>query len=238
MDALSSQFLSAFNDIEDWMRHELDAKDEDEFAALLRRLERTDAQVRRYAAELKRLARLRNLIAHNHSRDKPLAVPTSSSVERAEAIASLLRSPPLLLTLAAKPVEQCSPADPLGSCVKKMHAGVFSQLPVYDGDRYCGLLTAETIARWLATFFVGDGTGIVDEQTVAEVMRHQEDGDNVRFSPRQATVATGLAAFDEFLKRGKRLEAILITNSGRPTESLLGIVTIHDIPKLNQAMAV
>lgn len=238
MDALSSQFLSAFNDIEDWMRHELDAKEEDEFAALLRRLERTDSQVRRYAAELKRLARLRNLIAHTHSRDKPLAVPTSSSVERAEAIASLLRSPPLLLTLAAKPVEQCSPADPLGSCVKKMHDGLFSQLPVYEGDCYCGLLTAETIARWLANFFVGDGTGIVDEQTVAEVIRHQEDGDNVRFLPRQATVATGLAAFDEFLNSGKRLEAILISNSGRPTESLLGIVTIHDIPKLNQAMVV
>ena len=36
--------------------------------------------------------------------------------------------------------------------------------------------------------------------------------------------------------RGKRLEAILITNSGLPTESLLGIVTIHDIPKLNKAI--
>lgn len=134
MDALSSQFLAAFNAIEDWMRHELDAKEEDEFGTMLRRLERGNYQVSRHAAELKRLTRLRNLIAHNHSRNKPLAVPTPSSVERAEAIATLLRSPPLLLTVAAKPVEQCRPTDPLGCCVKKMHAGVFSQLPVYDGD--------------------------------------------------------------------------------------------------------
>src|SRR4051812_1182430 len=139
MDSLSSQFLTAFNVIEDWMRHELDAREDDEFGTMLRRLERANYQVSRHAAELKRLARLRNLLAHNHSRDKPLAVPTPSSVERAEAIATLLRSPPLLLQLAAKPVEQCRPTDPLGCCVKKMHAGVFSQLPVYDGDRYCGL---------------------------------------------------------------------------------------------------
>ncbi len=236
MDNLSSEFLSAFNSIEDWMRHKLEVNEDDGFATLLRRLERADPQVSRHAAELKRLARLRNLIAHNHSRDRPLAVPTPTSIERAVAIATLLQSPPLLLTLAAKPVDRCTPTDPLGGCVKKMHAGVFSQLPVYDGSRYFGLLTAETIARWLAKFFIGDGTGIVDEQAVEEVMRHQEDGDNVRFLPRQATVASGIDAFDEFLSRGKRLEAILITNSGRPTESPLGIVTVHDMPKLNRAI--
>lgn len=236
MDALSSQFLAAFNVIEDWMRHEADAKEEEEFASVLRRLERTDSEVRRHAPELKRLARLRNLIAHNHSNHRPLAVPTQVSIDRIEAIANHFHSPTLLLTLAAKPVEQCEPTDPLGCCVKKMHDGVFSQLPVYDGDSYVGLLTAETIARWLASSFVGDGKGVVGEQTVAEVMRHQEDGENVQFLPRVATVAHALAAFDEFLHRGKRLEAILITNSGRQTEKLLGIVTIQDIPKLNQAI--
>lgn len=236
MDALSSQFLAAFNVIEDWMRHALDAGEEDDFGSLVRRLEKTDAAVRRHAPELKRLARLRNLIAHNHSRDRPLAVPTPVSIERAEALAKFFRSPPLLLTLATQPVAQCKPTDPLGHCARKMHEGVFSQLPIFDGARYHGLLTAETIARWLATAFIGDGDGIVGEQTAAEVMRHEEDGDNVAFVPRTATVANALAAFGEFQQRGKRLEAILITNGGRPTEALLGIVTIHDIPKLNRAI--
>jgi predicted transcriptional regulator len=237
VDDLSSKFLAAFNDIEDWVRHELGARDEEEFARLLGRMVDQDSQINRFAAELKRMARLRNLIAHNHSRDKPLAVPTLLSVERVEAIAKQLRSPPLLLSLSAKPVEQCRPSDPLGCCVKKMYEGLFSQLPIYDGDHYCGLLTSETIARWLAAFFVGDGNGIVDEQTVAEVIRHQEDSENVEFMARSTTVIHALAAFDRFLHRGKRLDAILLTNSGRQTEALLGIVTIHDIPKLNKAIS-
>lgn len=236
MDDPSSRFLAAFDDIENWMRHKLDAKEGDEFGLLLRRMEGINAEVRRHAPELKRLARLRNLITHNHSQVRPLAVPTTISIERVEALGKQFLSPPLLLSLAAKPVEQCHPTDPLGRCVKKMHDGVFSQLPIYDGDKYSGLLTAETIARWLATFFLGDGKGIVDEQTVTQVMKYQEDSVNAEFMARTATVAEGLAAFDNFLHRGKRLEALLLTNNGRQTETLLGIVTIHDIPKLNQAI--
>jgi predicted transcriptional regulator len=235
MDDFSSKFLDAFNVIEDWMRHELDAAEDDDFGSLLRRMRSAHAGVNRHASELKRLARLRNLIAHNHSREQPLAVPTGRSVERIEALRTEFLSPPLLLPLAASPVEQCRPTDPLGCCVGKMHAGGFSQLPIYDGDTFCGLLTAETIARWLATAFVGDGTGIVEEQPVSEVIRHQEDGENYKFLPRAVTVATALAAFEDFLHRGKRLEAILITHGGRPGERLLGIVTVHDIPKLNRA---
>ena len=78
--------------------------------------------------------------------------------------------------------------------------------------------------------------GLVEEKPIADVMKHEEDHDNHTFLARTATVADGLAAFDDFLRRGKRLEAILITQSGRSSEALIGIVTVHDIPKLNQAI--
>ena len=120
--------------------------------------------------------------------------------------------------------------------MKKMHDGVFSQLPIYDGNNYIGLLTSETIARWLATAFVGDGQGIVGEESVAEVLKHQKNSENYKFMPAKATVPEALAAFEDFQQRGKRLEAILLTNTGRPSEPMRGIVTIHDIPKLNQAI--
>ena len=74
------------------------------------------------------------------------------------------------------------------------------------------------------------------EQSVAKVMKHQEDRENYKFMAANATVPEALAEFDDFQRRGKRSEAILITNTGRPTEPLRGIVTIHDIPELNQAI--
>ena len=59
---------------------------------------------------------------------------------------------------------------------------------------------------------------------------------NHAFLGRAATVLNGLAAFDACLKRGKRLEAIILTENGRMTEQLLGIVSVHDIPKLRRAI--
>jgi len=237
MDDVSSQFHDAFTAIENWLKKELGAQ-RGEFWRLVDEMVDRNPGFHRHAEPLKAFAEVRNLIIHRYSRGNPLDIPSALSLNKLLAIKDQLLSPPLLLTLAAKPVELCRPTDPLGCCVKKMHDGVFSQLPIYDGDKYCGLLTAETIARWLATIFVGDGEGIVDEQPVAEVMRHQEDGDNVEFMARTATVANALVAFDRFLHNGKRLEAILITNSGSRTETLLGIVTINDIPKLNKAIQV
>lgn len=234
MDDLSSLYLDAFNAIEKWMRAQVNSADRMDFPELVDTVSDSNYSVRRHNLVLKDLNRFRNYVVHQYRRLKPLAVPTAEAVQQIIAIRNEFLSPPSLFSLAAKPVEQCGPSEALGVSVKKMHDGVFSQLPIHDGQKCLGLLTAETIARWLANH-LGDGAGLVEEQPVADVMKHQEDHDNHTFLARTATVADGLYAFNEFLRRGKRLEAILITQNGRPSESLLGIVTINDIPKLNQA---
>lgn len=233
MDQLTSRFLDAFNGVEDWLRHQMNAPEHAAFPDLLIEMAQASSDVRRHASSLKRLARLRNLIVHNYSREHPLAVPTTRSVEQIVTIRNQLVSPPLLVSVAASPVQTCRPTDPLGSSVTKMRNGVFSQLPIYDEQTFRGLLTAETIARWLAGT-LEDGFAL--EAPVSDVVQHQEDPDNYTFFGRTATVADGLAAFDTFLRRGKRLEAVLVTHSGHKTESPLAIVTIHDVPKLRQAI--
>src|SRR5262249_13904197 len=158
-----------------------------------------------------------------YSRNAPLAAPTRQAVERITLIRDELLSPPLLLSVSTRPVVTCGPADPVGQAVKKMHRGALSQLPVYEGDKFVGLLTAETVARWLASN-LAEGQELVEEETVAKVLGHQEDPENHAFLGRDSTALDGLAAFDAFLHRGKRLEAILLTHNGRPTEQALGIV--------------
>jgi hypothetical protein len=83
---------------------------------------------------------------------------------------------------------------------------------------------------------LADGVGLIEERPVSEVMQHREHEENYTLMARTATVTDGLTAFDDFLNRGLRLDAILITNGGRSSESLLGIVTIHDIPELRRAV--
>ncbi|WP_261665290.1 hypothetical protein [Deinococcus sp. Marseille-Q6407] len=40
-----------------------------------------------------------------------------------------------------------------------------------------------------------------------------------------------IEAFEEHTDRGKRLSAVLITQNGKETEGLLGIVTVYDLPE-------
>jgi len=117
--------------------------------------------------------------------------------------------------------------------VQKMREGKFSQIPVCDAARCLGVLTAETIARWLSIDLPVNG-GLVEEKPIVEVMAHQEDPENHVFVPRTATADDALAAFQDFLGRGKRLEAVLITERGNSAEGILGIVTVHDVPSLSR----
>ena len=235
MDDNSSKFLEAFNAIEDWLRRQVNALPAEDFHEVVSQVAVRHFGVKRHANLLKKLGRLRNLVVHEYSRDKPMTVPTPYTVERITAIRDELLSPPSLYSVCTRPVVTCGSSDLVGKAAKAMRDGSFSQLPVYDGTIFVGLLTAGTVARWVAGN-LADGQELMEEEKVADVLRHQEDPENHAFLGRSSTVLDGLAAFDSFLHRGKQLEAVLLTDSGRPTEPPLGIVTIHDIPKLRRAI--
>ena len=114
-----------------------------------------------------------------------------------------------------------------------MHDNSFSQLPVHDGEKLVGLLTGETIARWLAARLDG-GVGILEEEPVRKVLEHQEAAGYVLVA-QAATVFDGLKAFDQSLRSGTALQAVIVTANGQATETPLGIVTPSDIPGLVRA---
>jgi len=232
MDENSSRYIDAFNDIEKWLRTQIADSNRFDLPALIDTVADSHFAVRRHAAKLKDLNRFRNFVVHDFSRSKALAVPTKMAADVISAIRNDLLSPEPLLSLAAKPVATCRPDEPIRVAVEKMREGLFSQIPVCEAKTCLGLLTAGTIARWLSVDLAANG-GLVEEKTIAEVLGHQEDSDNHEFLPRVATADDGLAAFDRFLQRGMRLEAILITENGLATEGILGIITVHDVPRLN-----
>src|SRR5262249_15616366 len=100
-----------------------------------------------------------------------------------------------------------------------------------------GLLTADTVARWLATRLEG-GIGILDEESVEKVLRHQEKSRNYILMSRVGTVYDALEQFDKSFHSGESIDAIIMTDNGRPTEAPIGIVTVSDMPRLVHAVKV
>jgi CBS domain-containing protein len=233
MDEISARYLDSFNAIEKWLRDQVPSGERYDFPALIDIVGESHHGVRRQAGKLKDLNRFRNFVVHDFSQKKALAVPTKLAADVISAIRNELLSPEPLLSYAAKPVATCRPSEPITIAVQKMREGKFSQIPVCDAARCLGVLTAETIARWLSIDLAVNG-GLVEERPIVEVMAHQEDPENHMFVPRTATADDALAAFQDFLGRGKRLEAILITERGHSAEGILGIVTVHDVPSLSR----
>ena len=59
---------------------------------------------------------------------------------------------------------------------------------------------------------------------------HVEDQDHYCFLSRNASLHAVITKFAEFTTRGKELDAILITDVGKPDQKLLGILTVYDLP--------
>jgi predicted transcriptional regulator len=233
MHELTSRFVSAYNRIQKRLEAIVGPADYLPFARLVDKAASRNSAVRQFKKRLKSLADLRNVLVHDHEDQKELAVPTERTVLGLEALAATITSPPPLLSVASKNVHSCRPSDPVGSAARVMHDNSFSQLPVHDGEKLVGLLTGETIARWLAARLEG-GVGILEEESVDKILEHQEVA-GYALMEQNATVFDGLKEFDRAMHSGTTLQAIIVTAHGRGTEAPLGIVTPSDIPALVRA---
>jgi hypothetical protein len=229
----SDRFLAAFSAIERHLR-ELTGRGKDAgFSAAVGAASKSDAAVRRFESDLREFADLRNAIVHERTDGHVLAEPNDRTVEEIERIISLLLDPPKVYKEFHGKVCSLSVGEPVGSAVRSMFEGSFSQIPIYDdGNGFQGLLTANTVARWLGAN-VKDDLFSLDETSVADVFGFTEDKDNFSFLSRDSTLFEALERFQTYESNGKRLEAILITQTGKPSEALLGITTVWDLPRIH-----
>lgn len=191
--------------------------------------------VERFKLDLKEFADLRNAIVHERTDGRVIAEPHDEVVQKIEHIKSLLLDPPKVGSYFTKNVVTVYGEDSIAKAIKIMFDHSFSQVPVYNGDTFIGMLTANTITRWLGENLEEDIFSL-SETSVGNVLRYVEDKEEYCFISKNSTLVDALIKFELFKDGGKRLEAILITQSGKPTEKLLGIITVWDIPKIYKVL--
>jgi predicted transcriptional regulator len=238
MDKHADRFLTAYNDIDKWLRKILRTNNKVSFWTLLEDASNSKNVSPQYANvvgyykdDLKEFADLRNAIVHEHRNDEVIATPHLKAVLGLEAIRRRLLDPPRVYPLFERDVMQCVLDDPIGTVAQQMRDRKFSQVPVYSGARLLALLTTDTIARWVAWSLPKD-KGIMEEAPVKDVLNQAEFTDNYRLLDPAATVIDALDCFDDYFRRGRRLDAILIIKDEKKTNTPVGIINVSDIPKL------
>jgi predicted transcriptional regulator len=237
VSSYAEPFLDAFARIEKLLRQLACADRTVSFSGLVAST-RSVPLVRRFEQDLKEYADLRNAIVHERTDGHPIADPYPATVAAIERIADLLTRPPLAIAIVgAIQVKACKPETAVADAARTMRDGNFSQLPVTDDESLIGLLTAETITRWMAAAMDNDGGVILEDHTVAEALPHTENPDHHwELLSRQATAFDALNLFDRYSSSGWSLDAVLLTETGRTDQTLLSIIPAYDIPRLITAV--
>ncbi len=228
-------FLSTFASIERTLRAKTQSERTASFYQLVDAAARWSPEIRRYRDDLKEFADLRNAIIHERSDGHVIAEPNDRAMDRLKVLEGMVLRPLAVLPLFQGSVVTVSPADSLARAVTVMRENGFSQAPVMEHTHFAGLLTSDCVARWLGAQIQDDVISL-GEARVADVLRCAESQDNHAFVGRTLSLVALLEEFARFEERGERLDAVLITESGKRSEKLLGIVTIADLPRVLAAL--
>ena len=190
------------------------------------------AVVRHCLRDLKQYGELRNAIVHTQSADhRVLAEPLDSTVNAIQGIAKQLLRPPMVEDVCVKHVLNVTPRDSIAHAMSLMSDKRISQLPVID-DGFCrDILSSQTVVRWLGAK-VRDDIVSLSESKVSEALFYKETNEMFLIVGKKIPLAEVLERFQEEAHKGRELSAVLVTHSGKPTESLFGILTASDFPSI------
>ncbi len=225
------EYLTTFSEIETHLARAAAADGYLSPVALVRRLERTNRAVRVHADDICKFAELRNVLVHERRNGKVLAQPTDETVADIKKIAQALNNPPRVIPLFDREVVSLEKHAPIGAAVSIMRKLSLSQIPITSGSEIVGLLTAETVARWLAAELSEEIVSLT-ETAIEAVLPHAESDDQHKVLAPRASLYDALQLFEDYSKSGKNLHAILVTNNGKQVMPILGIMTTFDIPKI------
>lgn len=224
----SDEFIRLYNIVDEHLRRITGLERERSFAHVVKTAARRDKAVRAHQDLLIGFGELRNAIVHDrHYPHKVIAEPHPDVVEEFARIVRVVTSPPKLVPKFQRPIRCFRPAEPLIEALAYMRDNDYSQI-VVEGDQGLNLLTTEAVARWFERK-ADDDLVSVRETTVGDALQHQPPGSFAIMS-RDQTTFDALDLFSQLPAAGRsRLFAIIITHSGKPTETPLGIVTPWDL---------
>lgn len=227
----SERFIVAFNTITKELEKMVDVGGHVPFYRLVDMGKKKNGLVMTYKDDLKELSHLRNAIVHERNYPEyAIAEPHLSVVELVEKIAAELSSPKTIIPFFARNVKTFQKHDYLRAVLMSIKKHGYSQFPIYDHEKFVGLITDRGITRWLAQNVQNESLDTCLDAQLDDVLSFEKNKRNYVFMNKNQNIYD---VREKFLHHSDlystRLEAILITESGRSDEKLLGIATPFDM---------
>lgn len=226
----AQKFLDLYNELDQLFAEALNQLDYIPFREKIRELETKDSIVRRYSKDLVLFGNLRNAIAHKTKGGIPIAEPINDAVSQFSLIVEEFKNPLRVIPKFKFEVFTVSPETPLFDLLQEMKAQYFSQVPILDADgKVIEVISTNTISRWLFAEYANQLIDLTAAK-VSDLMSHIETKENYTLISRNTMI---YEAAEIYLKKSKekksQLDCLIITQNGKASERLMGIVCIEDI---------
>jgi predicted transcriptional regulator len=229
----SEEYLDIYNKIDTHLK-KLD--NHGSYVSFSQKVKNTKNKVaQRFKDELLSFGELRNAIVHNPKiGNKAIAEPHENTVLRITELYEKISNPKKVIPEFQFPVLGAKKQDFINDILVKMKKKSFSQFPVFDeNENVCELINNNTISRWLSTQLEENGTIMIDNVKVVDLIPEIEFHLNYKFISRHTSI---YEAYDLFInqidQKQRNLDVLFITHSGKLNEKLLGLITIEDIATL------
>ncbi|MDW0109873.1 CBS domain-containing protein [Sporosarcina aquimarina] len=229
----SDRFIIAYNRIEKTLSKKVDESGFLPFYRLIEKAKVKNSVVRNYEEDLREFGDLRNAIVHHRTGlDYVIAEPHDDIVELIELIERKVSNPLNVGALFGCKVHTLKASDPLTTALRLMQHNKFGQVPIYENDKFKGLITAAGITHWLA----GQSTEKTISReipTLSDVYNYEKRKESFEFVKKDLSVYEAEDYFKRAISKGTRLEALLITENAGHNEELIGIITPYDLLKID-----
>ena len=231
---LSSKFLTIYNELDAFFRKELNVDQMVSHIELIRKVSEYNRYIDNHKSDLRTFALLRNAIVHNpYSADAhPIAEPHEFIVSRYEKILNTVINPPMALSIAvrAQDIFTTTLNDRAIDVMRKMNENVYTHIPVIEDNSMIGIFSENVVFSYL----VKNEFALVEpEVTIKEfndfLPLNSHPSEFFRFVSRNTKVTKVKEMFEKELAKNQRLGVVYISENGKPSERLLGMITAWDI---------
>ena len=229
----SETFLDTYNKIDSFLKK---TDKYDSYVNFAQKVKNSkNPVVLRFKDELISLGELRNAIVHNPKiGNQAIAEPHENTVLRILELYEKITNPIKVIPEFQFKVFGAKENEFINNILIEMKKKSFSQFPVYDENEFVSeLISNNTISRWLSCRLEDNGTIIIENIKVADLISEIEFKENYKFISRNTSIYDAYNLFINQIKRKKRnLDVLFITQNGKKDEKLLGLITIEDIANL------
>ena len=224
-----SIFRELCNKFEDLVRIKYKVKDEEgAFYILLNQKE-----YKKFEKDINLIRKIRNLLSHGECKieGKTAIEINENIIEKLKEIISLLENPPLVTSRYITEMFVVDLEEKLEKLIKIMNEKKISHVPVLDKDKkLVGVFSENTIFSKLSEdeiIEIGKEYKVKDYEKYIKLENHSSE--YFDFIKRNEELASAQNLFNKSIKKDKKLVMLFVTENGKKTEKILGIITPWDL---------